>query len=146
MAGVSQSGSGHASHSASAPTSPNLAPCHTYVFLFLLLLFIPTQSFPPPLSILLLLFLLLLLLFPKDYPGNTVKGRICLGQRLDWDRDTTKETSDIYIKPRWANYCVTIRYIICLTSCTGYIAVISRLIVIAITVIWVCIMLSMIYK
>ena len=36
----------------------------------------------------------------QDYPANTVRGRVCLGLRLDWDRDTTKETSDIYIKPR----------------------------------------------
>ena len=35
-----------------------------------------------------------------DYPENTVKGRICLGLRLDWDKDNSKETSDIYIKPR----------------------------------------------
>ena len=35
-----------------------------------------------------------------EYPQNTVKGRICLGQRLDWDKDNSKETSDIYIKPR----------------------------------------------
>ena len=36
----------------------------------------------------------------NDYPENTVKGRICLGLRLDWDKDNSKETSDIYIKPR----------------------------------------------
>jgi hypothetical protein len=36
----------------------------------------------------------------QDYPANTVRGRICLGLRLDWDADRTKETSDIYIKPR----------------------------------------------
>ena len=36
----------------------------------------------------------------ENYPENTVKGRICLGLRLDWDKDITKETSDIYIKPR----------------------------------------------
>ena len=37
----------------------------------------------------------------QDYPANTVRGRICLALRLDWDRDGSKETSDIYIKPRW---------------------------------------------
>ena len=36
----------------------------------------------------------------ENYPENTVKGRICLGLRLDWDKDNTKETSDIYVKPR----------------------------------------------
>ena len=39
-------------------------------------------------------------LFFKDYPANTARGRVCLGLRLNWDQDTTKETSDIYIKPR----------------------------------------------
>ena len=34
----------------------------------------------------------------QDYPANTVRGRICMGLRLDWDKDGTKETSDIYIK------------------------------------------------
>ena len=34
----------------------------------------------------------------QDYPTNTVRGRICMGLRLDWDKDRTKETSDIYIK------------------------------------------------
>ena len=38
----------------------------------------------------------------QDYPANTVRGRICLGLRLDWDKDPgqvfSKETSDIYIK------------------------------------------------
>ena len=38
--------------------------------------------------------------FPQDYPANTVRGRVCLGQRLNWDEDRRKETSDIYIKPR----------------------------------------------
>ena len=36
----------------------------------------------------------------QNYPRNTVRGRICLGLRLDWDIDQKKETSDIYIKPR----------------------------------------------
>ena len=36
----------------------------------------------------------------EDYPQSTVKGRICLHLRLEWDKDKTKETSDIYIKPR----------------------------------------------
>ena len=36
----------------------------------------------------------------QNYPRNTVRGRICLGLRLDWDFDRKKETSDIYIKPR----------------------------------------------
>ena len=36
----------------------------------------------------------------QDYPANTVRGRICLGERLNWDEDTRKETSDIYVKPR----------------------------------------------
>ena len=36
----------------------------------------------------------------QDYPANTVRGRVCLGERLNWDQDTRKETSDIYIKPR----------------------------------------------
>ena len=35
-----------------------------------------------------------------NYPENTVKGRICLGLRLDWDKDNSKETSDVYLKPR----------------------------------------------
>jgi hypothetical protein len=35
-----------------------------------------------------------------NYPENTVKGRICLGLRLDWDKDDSKETSDVYLKPR----------------------------------------------
>ena len=39
-------------------------------------------------------------MFSPDYPANTVKGRICLLYRLDWDKDRLKETSDIYIKPR----------------------------------------------
>ena len=39
-------------------------------------------------------------MFSPGYPANTVKGRICLNERLDWDKDTSKETSDIYIKPR----------------------------------------------
>ena len=38
---------------------------------------------------------------PQDYPANTVRGRICLGERLNWDKDRRKETSDIYIKPRY---------------------------------------------
>ena len=36
----------------------------------------------------------------QDYPENTVRGRVCLGLRLDWDLNSTKETSDIYVKPR----------------------------------------------
>ena len=36
----------------------------------------------------------------QDYPKNTVRGRVCLGLRLDWDLNSTKETSDIYVKPR----------------------------------------------
>ena len=39
-------------------------------------------------------------MFHSVYPANTVKGRICLKLRLDWDKDRSKETSDIYIKPR----------------------------------------------
>ena len=39
-------------------------------------------------------------MFDSLWPANTVKGRICLALRLDWDKDHTKETSDIYIKPR----------------------------------------------
>ena len=39
-------------------------------------------------------------MFSDAYPANTVKGRICLNFRLDWDKDKSKETSDIYIKPR----------------------------------------------
>ena len=39
-------------------------------------------------------------MFSPVYPANTVKGRICLLHRLDWDKDRLKETSDIYIKPR----------------------------------------------
>ena len=39
-------------------------------------------------------------MFSEGYPANTVKGRICLNYRLAWDKDTSKETSDIYIKPR----------------------------------------------
>ena len=38
---------------------------------------------------------------PQDYPANTVRGRICLGERLNWDKDRRKETSDIYNKPRY---------------------------------------------
>ena len=29
-----------------------------------------------------------------------MRGRVCLGLRLDWDADTTKETSDIYVRQR----------------------------------------------
>ena len=36
----------------------------------------------------------------QEYPKNTVRGRVCLGLRLDWDLNSTKETSDIYVKPR----------------------------------------------
>ena len=36
----------------------------------------------------------------QEYPRNTVRGRVCLGLRLDWDRDGSKATSDIYLKPR----------------------------------------------
>ena len=39
-------------------------------------------------------------MFDNLWPANTVKGRICLHLRLNWDKDNTKETSDIYIKPR----------------------------------------------
>ena len=40
----------------------------------------------------------------QEYPKNTVRGRVCLGLRLDWDLNSTKETSDIYVKPRLAIY------------------------------------------
>ena len=44
----------------------------------------------------------------QDYPANTVRGRICLGLRLDWDKDPgqvfSKETSDIYIKVEFVKY------------------------------------------
>ena len=33
-----------------------------------------------------------------DYPQNTIVGRICLNLRLDWDRNDSKKTKDIYIK------------------------------------------------
>ena len=40
-------------------------------------------------------------MFSEDYPDNTVRGRICLSHRLDWDQNKrSKETSDIYVKPR----------------------------------------------
>ena len=40
-------------------------------------------------------------MFSANYPDNTVKGRICMNHRLDWDQDKrSKKTSDIYIKPR----------------------------------------------
>ena len=40
-------------------------------------------------------------MFSSNYPDNTVKGRICLSHRLDWDQDKrSKKTSDIYVKPR----------------------------------------------
>ena len=40
-------------------------------------------------------------MFSSNYPDNTVKGRICLTHRLDWDQDKrSKKTSDIYVKPR----------------------------------------------
>ena len=35
-----------------------------------------------------------------EYPDNTVKGRICLGHRLNWDLKDTKNTLNVYIKPR----------------------------------------------
>jgi len=52
------------------------------------------------------MFVVFLIMWPgtimwtEDYPANTVRGRICLGERLNWDEDRRKETSDIYIKPR----------------------------------------------
>ena len=30
-------------------------------------------------------------MFASLYPANTVKGRICLKLRLDWDKDNSKE-------------------------------------------------------
>ena len=47
----------------------------------------------------------------QNYPRNTVRGRICLGLRLDWDVDRKKETSDIYIKPRWWRSCLLTSFI-----------------------------------
>ena len=35
----------------------------------------------------------------ENYPHNTVLGRICLLERLDYDKDV-KEKVDIYFKPR----------------------------------------------
>ena len=46
----------------------------------------------------------------QDYPANTVRGRLCLGLRLDWDRDSTKETSDVYIKPRMIVLALTFNW------------------------------------
>ena len=51
----------------------------------------------------------------QDYPGNTVRGRVCLGLRLDWDVDRSKETSDIYIKPRLIVIALTVGQ--CLNQC-----------------------------
>ena len=34
----------------------------------------------------------------QDYPQNTIVGRICLNLRLDWDKNESKKTQDIYIK------------------------------------------------
>ena len=36
----------------------------------------------------------------ENYPENTVKGRICMGRRLDWKEREEKITSDVYVKPR----------------------------------------------
>ena len=45
----------------------------------------------------------------EDFPKSTVKGRICLQLRLDWDKDQLKETYiDIYIKPRLMVLAVTL--------------------------------------
>ena len=34
----------------------------------------------------------------KEYPQNTIVGRICLNLRLDWDKTDSKKSQDIYIK------------------------------------------------
>jgi hypothetical protein len=34
----------------------------------------------------------------NDYPQNTIVGRICLNLRLDWDKNNSNETEDIYIQ------------------------------------------------
>ena len=48
-------------------------------------------------------------MFSEIYPDNTVKGRICLNHRLNWDQNTRfKETSDIYVKPRLVVLALTI--------------------------------------
>ena len=48
-------------------------------------------------------------MFLENYPDNTVKGRICLNHRLDWDQNKrSKETSDIYIKPRLVVLALTL--------------------------------------
>ena len=56
----------------------------------------------------------------KNYPENTVKGRICLGLRLDWDKDRTKETSDVYIKPRLIVVVLTVITLIWTEYKCGY--------------------------
>ena len=37
-----------------------------------------------------------------------MRGRVCLGLRLDWDLDSSKETSDIYIKFRLIMLAITL--------------------------------------
>ena len=51
-----------------------------------------------------------------NYPENTVKGRICLGLTLDWDKDRSKETTDVYIKPR----LIVIASVVCSLLLTLY--------------------------
>ena len=46
----------------------------------------------------------------KDYPQNTIKGRICLNLRLDWDKNDSKKTKDLYIKSQLLVASLTIGF------------------------------------
>jgi hypothetical protein len=52
----------------------------------------------------------------ESYPENTVKGMICLGLRLDLDKDNSKETSDVYLKP----WLIVIASVLCSLFLTQY--------------------------
>ena len=43
-----------------------------------------------------------------EYPQNTIVGRICLNLRLNWDKDESKKTKDIYIKTQLLVAALTI--------------------------------------
>ena len=74
----------------------------------------------------------------QEYPKNTVRGRVCLGLRLDWDLNSTKETSDIYVKPRSvASHFFNLKVegtFLGLTLQSGHLGL--RLIVLALTIGW----------
>ena len=72
----------------------------------------------------------------QEYPKNTVRGRVCLGLRLDWDLNSTKETSDIYVKPRSvaSPFFKVEETLLGLTLKSGHLGL--RLIVLALTIGW----------